>query len=77
MILFNALSDDDFVLILDLLIEKENKLARERGLTLSFTEAAKKWLLAQNDEPGVRRPSLAANSAAQPARTAGGFPAAF
>ena len=50
-ILFNALSDDDFVLILDLLIEKENKLARERGLTLSFTEGAKKWLLAQNDEP--------------------------
>ena len=27
-ILFNALSDDDFVLILDLLIAKENKLAR-------------------------------------------------
>ena len=32
-ILFNALSDEDFVLILDLLIEKENKLAKERGLT--------------------------------------------
>ena len=50
-ILFNALSDDDFVLILDLLIEKENKLARERGLTLSFTDGAKKWILDQNDEP--------------------------
>ncbi len=50
-ILFNALGDDDFVLILDLLIEKENKLARERGLTLTFTDGAKKWLLAQNDEP--------------------------
>ena len=50
-ILFNALGDDDFVLILDLLIEKENKLARERGLTLTFTDGAKKWLLEQNDEP--------------------------
>ncbi len=50
-ILFNALGDEDFVLILDLLIEKENKLARERGLTLTFTDGAKKWLLAQNDEP--------------------------
>jgi len=50
-ILFNALSDEDFVLILDLLIEKENRLARERGLTLSFTQGAKNWLLAQNDEP--------------------------
>ncbi len=50
-ILFNALSDEDFVLILDLLIEKENKLARERGLTLKFSSGAKKWLLEQNDEP--------------------------
>ena len=50
-ILFNALSDEDFVLILDLLIEKENKLAKERGLTLTFTQGAKNWLLAQNDEP--------------------------
>ncbi len=50
-ILFNALSDEDFVLILDLLIAKENKLAKERGLRLTFTEGAKKWLLAQNDEP--------------------------
>ncbi len=50
-ILFNALNDDDFVLILDLLIEKENKLAAERGLTLSFTPEAKQWLLEQNDEP--------------------------
>ena len=50
-ILFNALNDDDFNLILDLLIAKENNLARERGLTLSFTEGAKKWLLDQHDEP--------------------------
>lgn len=50
-ILFNALSDDDLALILDLLIAKENKLAAERGLTLTFTDGAKKWLLDQNDEP--------------------------
>ena len=50
-ILFNALSDDDFVLILDLLIEKENSLAAERGLSLSFSDEAKNWLLEQNDEP--------------------------
>ena len=49
-ILFNALNDDDLALILELLIEKENKLAGERGLTLTFTDGAKRWLLAQNDE---------------------------
>lgn len=50
-ILFNALSDEDLEKILDLLIKKENKLAAERGLTLTFTDGAKKWLLDQNDEP--------------------------
>lgn len=50
-ILFNALSDEDLALILDLLIKKENRLAAERGLTLTFTDGAKKWLLDQNDEP--------------------------
>ena len=50
-ILFNALNDEDLAQILELLIQKENKLAAERGLTLTFTSGAKKWLLAQNDEP--------------------------
>ena len=50
-ILFNALNDEDLAQILELLIEKENRLAKERGLTLAFTDGAKKWLLAQNDEP--------------------------
>jgi ATP-dependent Clp protease ATP-binding subunit ClpA len=50
-ILFNALSDEDLEKILDLLINRENKLAAERGLTLTFTDGAKRWLLAQNDEP--------------------------
>lgn len=50
-ILFNALSDDDLALILNLLIKKENKLAAARGLILTFTDGAKKWLLDQNDQP--------------------------
>lgn len=50
-ILFNALGDDDLAKILELLIKKENKLAAERGLSLSFTDGAKKWLLDLNDEP--------------------------
>ncbi len=50
-ILFNALNDEDLALILDLEIRKENRLAGERGLTLTFTGGAKKWLLMQNDEP--------------------------
>lgn len=50
-ILFNALNDEDLAQILELLIQKENKLAAERGLTLTFTSGAKKWLLAQNNEP--------------------------
>jgi ATP-dependent Clp protease ATP-binding subunit ClpC len=50
-ILFNTLGDDDLAKILELLIKKENKLAAERGLTLTFTDGAKKWLLDQNDEP--------------------------
>jgi len=50
-ILFNALNDDDLAAILELLIKKENKLAAERGLTLTFTDGAKKWLLDLNDEP--------------------------
>jgi ATP-dependent Clp protease ATP-binding subunit ClpC len=50
-ILFNALGDDDLAKILDLLIKKENKLAADRGLTLSFTDGAKKYLLDLNDEP--------------------------
>lgn len=50
-ILFNALGDDDLEKILDLLIAKENKLAMNQGLSFSFTNGAKKWLLEQNDEP--------------------------
>ncbi len=50
-IMFNSLSDEALRKILDLLLKKEMKLAGERGLTLEVTEAAKTWLLAQNDHP--------------------------
>lgn len=50
-ILFNALSDPDLDKIMDLLLKSENKLAAERGLTLTVSDSAKKWLLEQNDEP--------------------------
>jgi ATP-dependent Clp protease ATP-binding subunit ClpC len=50
-IMFNALSDEGLRKILDLLLKKEVKLAGERGLALEVTEAAKTWLLAQNDHP--------------------------
>jgi ATP-dependent Clp protease ATP-binding subunit ClpA len=50
-IMFNSLSDEGLRKILDLLLKKEMKLAGERGLSLELTEAAKTWLLAQNDHP--------------------------
>jgi ATP-dependent Clp protease ATP-binding subunit ClpC len=50
-IMFNALTAEGLRKILDLLLKKEAKLAGERGLTLELTEAAKTWLLAQNDHP--------------------------
>jgi len=50
-ILCNALNYEGLARILDWEIRKENRLAGERGLTLTFTGGAKKWLLMQNDEP--------------------------
>ncbi len=50
-IMFNALSSEDLYSILKLMLEKETKMADERGLKLDFTEAAVQWMLAQNDEP--------------------------
>jgi ATP-dependent Clp protease ATP-binding subunit ClpC len=50
-IMFNALSSDSLRDILKLLLNKENKMAQERGLTLEFTDAAVEWMMAQNDEP--------------------------
>ncbi|MGB7341307.1 MAG: ATP-dependent Clp protease ATP-binding subunit [Phototrophicaceae bacterium] len=50
-VMFNALGDDDLEKIMWLLLKKEQKLAVERGLTLTFTDAAVKYLLSLNDEP--------------------------
>jgi ATP-dependent Clp protease ATP-binding subunit ClpC len=50
-VMFNALSQEDLGNILRLLLKKESKLAEERGLKLTFSDSAIKWLLEQNDEP--------------------------
>lgn len=50
-IMFNALSGEDLAAILRLLLNKETKMALERGLKLDFTAKAIDWMLAQNDEP--------------------------
>jgi ATP-dependent Clp protease ATP-binding subunit ClpC len=50
-IMFNALSNEDLYKILGLMLHGEKKLAADRGLSLEFTEAAMRWMLAQNDQP--------------------------
>src|SRR5690606_28345165 len=50
-IMFNALSNDDLDRILGLLLNGEVKLAAERGLNITFSDASRQWMLAQNDEP--------------------------
>ncbi|MBX3060787.1 MAG: ATP-dependent Clp protease ATP-binding subunit [Anaerolineae bacterium] len=50
-VMFHQLSGDHLAKILDLMLSKEVKLAREQGLELALTPAAKQWLLAQNNEP--------------------------
>ncbi|MGB1288939.1 MAG: AAA family ATPase, partial [Aggregatilineales bacterium] len=50
-VMFNALSNDNLAGIMQILLRKENKLAEERGLKLSFTDGAVNYMLAQNDQP--------------------------
>ncbi|MBX3080737.1 MAG: ATP-dependent Clp protease ATP-binding subunit [Anaerolineae bacterium] len=50
-VIFNPLDAVALRNILDLLLKKEAKLAVDRGLTLEFTDAAKEWMMAQNDHP--------------------------
>jgi len=50
-VMFNALSPEALRLVLDLMLKKEAKLAEGRGLKLEVSEAARVWLLAQNDHP--------------------------
>jgi len=48
---FHPLSPENLRAILDLLLEKEVELVAERGLTLEVSQAARTWLLAQNEHP--------------------------
>lgn len=50
-IIFKSLSTDTLRRVLDLMINKESKLAQERGITLEIAPAAREWILAQNDHP--------------------------
>jgi ATP-dependent Clp protease ATP-binding subunit ClpC len=50
-VMFNALAAENLYDILGLMLKKDTKLAEDRGLKLEFTEKARKWMLAQNDEP--------------------------
>ncbi|MDW8268346.1 MAG: AAA family ATPase, partial [Anaerolineae bacterium] len=50
-IIFHALSSEDLARILDLLLRKEAELLAPRRLRLEVDEAARGWLLAQNDHP--------------------------
>jgi ATP-dependent Clp protease ATP-binding subunit ClpB len=50
-VMFHQLTGTQLGVILDLMLNKEIKLAQAQGLDLALTPAAKSWLLAQNDEP--------------------------
>lgn len=50
-IFFHQLTDGQLAQILDLMLRSEFKLARDQGIDLALTPAAKQWLLDQNDEP--------------------------
>ncbi|MFZ2488609.1 MAG: ATP-dependent Clp protease ATP-binding subunit [Anaerolineae bacterium] len=50
-VLFLPLTADELRQILDLMLRKEAKLLDARGIRLEITDAAKAWLLAQNDHP--------------------------
>ncbi len=50
-VIFHMLGTADLRAILNLMLKKEAKLAAERGLNLTFTEAAKDWMMAQNTTP--------------------------
>ncbi len=50
-VLFHQLTPEQLAEILDLMLKQEFELARRQGIELKVTEPAKKWLLAQNDQP--------------------------
>jgi ATP-dependent Clp protease ATP-binding subunit ClpA len=50
-IFFNALRQDDLRQILDLMLKKEERLLAERDLKMEVSDAARAWLLRQNEHP--------------------------
>ncbi len=50
-VMFKPLSPEVLAKVLDLMINKESKMALARGIVLEVTPAARAWLLAQNNEP--------------------------
>jgi ATP-dependent Clp protease ATP-binding subunit ClpA len=50
-ILFHPLSDEHLRLILELMLEKEKRLAAGSGIRLEVSKEAQAWLLAQNEHP--------------------------
>jgi ATP-dependent Clp protease ATP-binding subunit ClpC len=50
-ITFHQLTGPQLAKILDLMLKKEFKMAANQGIELNLTDAAKAWLLAQNDQP--------------------------
>jgi ATP-dependent Clp protease ATP-binding subunit ClpA len=50
-ILFLPLTQEQLRQILNLLLKKERKALAAQGVTLTISDAAQEWLLAQNDHP--------------------------
>lgn len=50
-IFFHQLTSDQLALILDLMLKGELALAARQGITIDVTADAKRWMLAQNNEP--------------------------
>ena len=49
--IFHPLAEPQLRAILDMMLAKEVNLAQDRGLKVEFTQAAKDWMMAQNDHP--------------------------
>jgi ATP-dependent Clp protease ATP-binding subunit ClpA len=50
-IFFNALGDEELRQVLELMLKKEEELIAKRGLKMEVAEAARTWLLQQNEHP--------------------------
>jgi ATP-dependent Clp protease ATP-binding subunit ClpC len=50
-IFFKTLGDNNLRMVLDLMLKKEDKLVAGRGLKIVVTDAARAWLLKQNEHP--------------------------